>query len=136
MAVNLFRFYTTANEVVQDVRLWPSSAKLWPTYVTLGVAALSTLLATMTLIAYLWSTKASNRWNLARTTVTVGTLLFNIVMWAIAAFSLQSTSAFDGTGSQSLWSASCDSTDQQQSIFRNVVNLNQFCLMQVPLSRE
>ena len=70
---------------------------------------------------------------MARTSVAVAFVLFNIVIWAIAAFGLQSTSAFDGVGSQSLWSAVCDSTDQQHEFFGHEFNFGQYCLMQVQL---
>jgi hypothetical protein len=69
---------------------------------------------------------------MARVSVTIAVVVFNIVIWAIAAFGLQSTSAFDGIGSQSLWSAVCDSTPQQHEIFGHEFNFGQYCLMQVP----
>lgn len=131
MIANLVVFYETAQRVADGVRLWPQNAKVWPTYLTLGVAALSTILATVTLFAYLWGTKAANRWNMARVSVSIAFVVFNIVIWAIAAFGLQSTSAFDGVGSQSLWSAVCDSTDQQHELFGHEFNFGQYCLMQV-----
>lgn len=131
MTANLVVFYNTIGTVSQGVRLWPTSSKLWPTYVTLGVATLSAFLATATLLAYFWGTKYANRWAMARTTLVAVSIGFAIIMWAIAAYGLQSTSAFDGVGSQSLWSASCDATDQQHKLFGHAVNLNQFCLMQV-----
>lgn len=131
MIDNLIVFYTTANAVIHGVRLWPASAKLWPTYVTLGIAALTMILSTATLIAYCWGTKAANRWSLVRTGVAIAVLVFNVVIWGIAAYGLQSTSAFNGFGSQSLWSASCDSTPQQHQLFGHTINLRRFCLMQV-----
>jgi hypothetical protein len=131
MIDNLVVFYNTANAVIQGVRLWPMSAKLWPTYVTLGIAALSMILATATLIAYFWGTKAANRWSLARTGLAIIVLGFNVIIWAIAAYSLKSTSKFDGVGSRSLWSASCTATPQQHEIFGHTVDLPRFCLMQV-----
>jgi hypothetical protein len=132
MTANLIVFYNTATRVADGVRLWPQNAKVWPTYLTLGIAALSTFLATATLLAYFWGTKVANRWNMARVSVTIAVVVFNIVIWAIAAFGLQSTSAFDGIGSQSLWSAVCDSTPQQHEIFGHEFNFGQYCLMQVP----
>jgi hypothetical protein len=132
MVANLIVFYETAQRVEDGVRLWPANAKVWPTYLTLGIAALSTILATLTLIAYFWGFKAANRWNMARVGVTISVVVVNLFIWAIAAYSMQSTSAFDGIGSQSLWSATCDSTDQQHEIFGHEFNFNQFCLMQVP----
>src|SRR5271155_2133842 len=105
MTANLIVFYNTASRVADGVRLWPQDAKVWPTYLTLGVAALSTILATATLLAYFWGTKAANRWNIARVSVSIGMIIFTIVLWAITIFGLQSTSSFDGTGSQSLWSS-------------------------------
>ena len=131
MVDNLVLFYETANRISQGVRLWPQNAKLWPTYLALGIASLSAILATIVILAYCWGTKAANRWNTARTTITVGTLIFNIVIWGIAAAGLQSTSSFNGIGSQSLWSATCDATDQQHELFGHVINLSRFCLMQV-----
>ena len=131
MIDNLVVFYSTTGTNSNGVRLWPESSKLWPTYLTLGVAALSTILATATLMAYFWGTKVANRWNIARVTLSVIFIIFSIVMWAIAIFALQSTSSFDGTGSQSLWSATCDSTEEQHELFGHIVNFRQFCLMQV-----
>ena len=131
MIANLVVFYKTEQAVVNGVSLWPHSSKLWPTYVTLGVAVLSTILATATLLAYFWGTKYANRWNIARTTLTFVSIGFIIVLWAIAAFGLQSTSSFDGVGSQSLWSSTCDATDSQREIFGHVIDFHRFCLMQV-----
>jgi len=130
MIANLAVFYNTVGTISNGVRLWPEKSKLWPTYVTLGVAALSTVLSTATLLAYFWGTKYANRWNMARTTLTVVTIIFSIILWLIAVYGLQSTSSFEGVGSQSLWSSTCDSTDQQHELFGHVINLNQLCLMQ------
>ena len=131
MIANLVVFYNTAQAVANGVSLWPGSTKLWPTYVTLGVAALSAILATATLFAYFWGTKYANRWNIARTTLTFVSIGFAVVLWAIAAYGLQSTSSWDGIGSRSLWSATCDATDQQNQIFGHLIDLHRFCLMQV-----
>lgn len=134
MTHNLVVFYKTADIAAQGVRLWPSNAKLWPTYLTLGVAGLSTIFATMVLLAYCWSTKAANRWNTARFGLTVLTIGFGVVMWALAGGGLNSTSDFKGIGSQSLWSAACDATAQQLQMFDKTVDFRQFCLEQVPSS--
>jgi hypothetical protein len=131
MIANLVVFYKTEQTVVNGVSLWPQSNKLWPTYVTLGVAVLSTILATATLLAYFWGTKYANRWNIARTTLTFVSIGFIVVLWGIAAFGLQSTSSFDGAGSRSLWSSTCDATDNQREIFGHVIDFHRFCLMQV-----
>lgn len=131
MIDNLVVFYETSGTVADGIHLWPQDAKLWPTYVALAVAAVTALLATATLCAYFWGTKVANRWNMARIAIAVVSIIFSIVLWAIAAYGLQSTSSFDGVGSQSLWSATCDSTDQQHELFGHVINFNQFCLMQV-----
>lgn len=131
MIANLVVFYQTTGTNAQGVRLWPTNTKLWPTYVSLGVAALSAILATATLVAYFWGFKAANHWNTARVTLTVISIIFTIIIWAIAAYGLQSTSSFDGIGSQSLWSATCDATDQQHELFGHVINFQRFCLMQV-----
>lgn len=132
MVDNLVVFYQTADAAVNDTRLWPEDAKLWPTYVTLGVAAISTILATATLCAYVWSTKAANRWNMARVGATIAMLIFTIVLWAIAAAGLESTSSWDGEGSRSLWSATCDATDDEKNVFSGILDFHKFCLMQVP----
>lgn len=116
---------------INGIRAWPSEAKLWPTYVALGVSATSLILATMVLFAYCCGTKAANKVNLARTVLTVGMLIFTAALWALAAAGLQGTSAFDGVGSQSLWSATCDSTDQQHELFGHWINFSQICLEQV-----
>jgi hypothetical protein len=131
MVDNLVVFYQTADTTVNDTRLWPEDPKLWPTYVALGVAAVSTILATATLFAYFWGTKAANRWNMARVGVSIAMLVFTIVLWAIAAYGLQSTSSWNGAGSRSLWSATCDATDQQKNTFSEILNFHKFCLMQV-----
>jgi hypothetical protein len=134
MVDNLVVFYDTANTVINDTHLWPSDAKLWPTYVALGVAAISTVLATATLCAYFWGTKAANRWNMARVGVTIAMLIFSIVLWAIAAYGLESTSSWDGTGSRSLWSTTCDATDEEKNTFSGILDFHKFCLMQVQYS--
>jgi len=131
MIDNLVVFYETTSTIANGVRAWPQNAKLWPTYVTLAAAGLSAILCTATLCAYFWGTKAANRWNMARMGVTIASIIFSIVIWAIAAYGLQSTSDWEGVGSQSLWSASCDSTDQQHELFGHIINFHRFCLMQV-----
>ena len=131
MTHNLVVYYSTINAVAQGQRLWPTNPKLWPTYVMLGVAALSSILATIVLLAYLWGTKAANRWNTVRFGLSMATIGFLIVMWAIAAGGMQSTSDFDGTGSQSLWSATCDASDQTHELFGHTVDFSRFCLEQV-----
>ena len=131
MIANLVVFYKTARAVVNGVNLWPQSSKLWPTYVTLGVAALSAIFASATLLAYFWGTKYANRWNIARTTLTVISIGFVLVFWAISAYGLQSTSDWNGQGSRSLWSSTCDATEQQHELFGHVINFRRFCLMQV-----
>src|ERR1700721_1597160 len=125
MIHNLVVFYSTAKEVRQGVRLWPANAKLWPTYLMLGVASLSTILATIVLLAYFWSTKAANRWNTARFGLTMVTIGFGLIMWAIAAGGVNSTSDWTGVGSQSLWSAACDATAEQLQYFEHTVNFKQ-----------
>ena len=131
MIANLVVFYKTTRTVAQGVSLWPGESKVWPTYLALGFAALSALLATATLFAYFWGTKYANRWNMARTTITVVTIGFTIILWCIAAYGLNSTSEFKGVGSRSLWSSTCDANDQQRELFGHVINFRQFCLMQV-----
>src|SRR5579862_2049687 len=131
MTHNLVVFYATANQAYQGYRLWPSNPKLWPTYVMLGVAAFSTIMATMVLVAYTCGTKAANKWNTARFGFHLITLGVMVVLWALAAGGMQSTSDFNGTGSQSLWSATCDATPQTHEIFGHTVNFSQFCLEQV-----
>lgn len=131
MIDNLAVFYNTANVVLQGQRLWPVNPKLWPTYAMLGVAAVSSFLAGMVLLAYTWGTKVANRWNTARFVLSMTTIAFNFILWAIAAAGMQSTSDFNGIGSQSLWSATCDATDEQKNIFGHTINFGQFCLEQV-----
>jgi hypothetical protein len=131
MTHNLVVFYKTANVAAQGVRLWPANVKLWPTYLTLGVASLSAIFAAAVLLAYCWGTKAANRWNTVRFGLTVLTIGFGVVMWALAGGGLNSTSDFNGIGSQSLWSASCDASAQQLQMFDKTVDFRQFCLEQV-----
>ena len=85
----------------------------------------------MVLIAYCWSVQAANRWNTARFTLTVITVGFGLVMWAVAAAGTNSTSDFEGIGTQSLWSAACDATAQKLEYFDNQINFKQFCIEQV-----
>jgi hypothetical protein len=131
MADNLVIFYQTATTVINDTQLWPKEPQLWPTYVALGVAAVSTLLATATLFAYFWGTKVANRWNIARVSVAIAMVVFTIILWAIAAAGLESTSSWSGSGPRSLWSATCDATDDAKSLFSDVLDFRRFCRMQV-----
>src|SRR5271168_3584014 len=100
MTSNLVAYYTTRNLSNNGVPAWTNQAKLWPTYVALGVSGLSLILATFVLIAYCCGTKAANKVNLARTVLTIGMLIFTAALWALAAAGLQGTSAFSGVGSQ------------------------------------
>ena len=131
MTTALVSFYRTIDVAVHNRPLWPENTRVWPTYVTLAVAAINTILASIVLIAYFWGTKAANRWNLARTILTIGSIIFAIVIWAIAAASLKSTSESDGRN-WSLWSATCDAPEDQKDLFLGKLNFNQFCLEQVP----
>jgi len=134
MTHNLVVFYNTTGQVRAGQPLWPSSTKTWPTYVMLGVASLSTILATIVLLAYAWGTRAANRWNTARLGLTIATVLFMIIMWGIGTAGLQGTSdGGDGTGSISLWAATCDASDEKKGLFSSIINMNQFCLEQVIL---
>lgn len=134
MTHNLVVFYRTAQLVQQGIRAWPAQPKLWPTYVMLGVASLNTLLATMVLVAYFWSVGASNRWNTARFILTITTIGFGLVMWAVAAAGTNGTTEFEGIGTQSLWSAACDATAEQLQHFDKEINFKRFCIEQVPPS--
>jgi hypothetical protein len=129
MSHNLVVFYHTAGTVNHGQSLWPSSSKVWPTYLMLAVAGISTILATLVLLAYCWSTKAANRWNTARFGLTIFTIGFMIVMWAIAAGGVQGTSGDEN----SIWSVACDATDDTKTIFGQHINFRQFCLEQVSL---
>jgi hypothetical protein len=133
MTHNLVVFHRTATLIEQGVPAWPAHPKLWPTYVMLGVASLSAFLATMVLIGYCWSVRAANRWNTARFTLTVITIGFGLVMWAVAAVGTNNTSDFEGIGTQSLWSATCDATAQQLQYFDKDIDFRRFCIEQVRL---
>jgi hypothetical protein len=131
MTHNLVVFYNTADTVHEGQALWGANPKLWPTYLMLGVASLSSILCTIVLLAYFWGTKAANKWNTARFGLSLFTMGFMMVMWAFAAGGMEGTSGIDA----SIWSQACDATDQKKSIFGHEVNFNQFCLEQVvPLS--
>lgn len=131
MIYNLAVYYNTADDVSDGVRLWPTSVKIWPTYVALAVAIVSTKLAIATLIAYGWGTAFANRWNFARTVLGISVLIFNVIIWAVAAYSLKGTSVFHGIGPRSLWSSSCRASAQQHQLFGGTVNLRRICLTQV-----
>src|ERR1700736_3491761 len=127
MGHNLVTFYNTANTVSQGQKLWPDNPKLWPTYLMLAVASISTFLATIVLLAYFWGTRAANRWNQARFGLTIFTIVFMIIMWAIAAGGVQSNSGDETT----IWGVACDATSDTESLFGHSVNFRQTCLMQV-----
>jgi len=126
MGHNLVTFYNTANTVSQGQKLWPDNPKLWPTYLMLAVASISTFLATIVLLAYFWGTRAANRWNQARFGLTIFTIVFMIIMWAIAAGGVQSNSGDETT----IWGVACDATSDTESLFGHSVNFRQTCLMQ------
>jgi uncharacterized protein (DUF486 family) len=131
MTRNLIVYYNTATVVSQGQHLWPVNPKLWPTYLMLGIAVLSTVLAGTVLLAYTWGTKTANRWNTARFALSLTTIAVMVISWGVAAAGMQSTSDYNGIGTQSLWSATCDATQEQIQLFGHTVNFGQFCLEQV-----
>jgi hypothetical protein len=123
-------FYATTGTVIGGNRLWPAGTKTWPTYVTLIAAVINAVLSSLVLIGYCWGTKIANRWNTVRTVFSIGIIIFDVVLWAIAAGSLQSSSTFDGDKS-SLWAATCGIPQDQQEPFKQKLDFGKFCIKQV-----
>ena len=98
----------------------------------IGVGSTSLFLASVVLLGYLWGTKYANRIATMKAVIGVFISLLKIIMFAVVGglFYGQSTKIPPG-GQQSLWSVSCNATDSSKAVFSKVIDLGQFCSMQV-----
>ena len=134
-SVNLAKYYHTRNTVGPNGELlWPADVKIWPTKVLLSAGITSLVLALSVLISYAWGTKTANRVSTVRSIIGVGVSIFKIAMFAFAGGAFLGANKTSGQpGLQSLWTVSCNPSDQTNSVFSGTLNFGQFCSMQVRL---
>lgn len=129
---NLIVYNQTRDIKVNDAPIWPNDVKIWPTEVIIAVGSMSLALASMVLLSYFWGTKYANRMAMVKAVMGVGISVFKIIMFAVVGglFYGESTRIPPG-GQQSLWSVSCNGNDPSKAVFSKVIDLGQFCAMQV-----
>jgi hypothetical protein len=133
-SVNLAKYYHTRNTVGPNGELlWPADVKIWPTKVMLSAGITSLVLALSVLISYAWGTEMANRVGKVRSIVGAGISVFKIAMFAFAGGAFLGANNPGQPGPQSLWTVTCNPSDQTSSLFRGTVNFGQFCSMQARL---
>jgi hypothetical protein len=127
MLHNLAVFYATQGEIYHGTMAWPESPELWPSYLTLGTAGLSALLASAVMVGYICGTKVANTVNTTRTVISIVISVTTFVLWSGVVGSLSSTKGSE----KSLWGASCWVSEDKEDLWEKKINFYQFCLEQV-----
>ncbi|KAK0111139.1 hypothetical protein ONS95_001515 [Cadophora gregata] len=101
----LAKYYLTRNHVTADnQKAWVTPATLWPTFMLLGIAAVTFCMNLITLCSYVCGVGAANKSQTITTTLGIILLAVHFVSWAVAAglFRMAET----GTD---LWGYTCSS---------------------------
>lgn len=125
------KYYLTRNKVIAgDVHPWVTPATLWPTFMLLGIAAVTFCMNVVTLCAYACGVEAANKSQTATTVVGIILLGVHVVSWAVAVGLYKMA---HGTG-KDLWGYTCSSrADELQAQVQSFVNFGKLCTLQVSL---
>lgn len=123
----LAKYYLTKNHVIAgNQKAWVTPATLWPTFMLLGIAAVTFCMNVVTLCSYLCGVGAANKSQTFTTLVGSILLAVHVVSWAVAAglFKMAQT----GTD---LWGYTCSSrADEIQVQVNSFVNFGKLCNLQ------
>lgn len=131
----LRKYYETLTVDVNGQTLWntPDQTVLWPTYLTLVAAVLTSIFSTVVLIAYIWSTTTTaERIDDWRSRILWVLLIGKIALEIATSSGMYATGAHGpADGPQSLWYQTCTATQDDANTFSSFINIPQFCGMQV-----
>jgi hypothetical protein len=135
MSFTLRKYYQTIEANADGETLWnpPDRTVLWPTYFTLITAALTSIFSTVILMAYIWSATTAERIDDWRSRILLGLFLLKVALEITTSSGMYATGAHGppDPAPQSLWYQTCTATPDIATLFHSVVNVPQFCEMQV-----
>ena len=133
MAFTLHKYYETINVAADGQTLWnsPDQTVLWPTYLTLVTAIITTVSAAVILTAYYRNMTTAERIDDWLSRILLGVVFLKFALEVAASSGMYATGAHGPSdGPQSLWYQTCTATDDAASLFSFAVNIPQFCTMQ------
>lgn len=129
VAVSFNIFHATKNLAPRNnLPPWAPGTKLWPQYVVLSISCVTLVLCVGILIGYWRGKKIVEKYAAWSTVFAVSVFLFFIVMWIVAAVTLNS--AKQKSNGQDMWGWSCKDNKRKQ-LFQNDINFNIVCRAQV-----
>jgi hypothetical protein len=134
MAYMLRKYYQTLTVDVNGQTLWntPDQTVLWPSYLTLVTAVLTSIFSAVVLTAYLWSTTTAERIDDWRSRILWVLLIVKVAMEITTSSGMYATGAHGpANGPQSLWYQTCTATADDAKNFAPFLNIPAFCGMQV-----
>jgi hypothetical protein len=135
MSFTLRKYYQTLEANADGETLWnpPERTVLWPTYFTLVTAALTSIFSTVILVAYIWSSTTAGRIDDWRSRILMALFALKLGLEITTSSGMYATGAHGppDPAPQSLWYQTCTATPDIATLFQSVVNIPQFCDMQV-----
>jgi len=123
----LAKYYLTKNKIIQgNVHPWITPATLWPSFMLLGISAVTFLMNLITLCSYICGINPANKTYSCTSYVVYAMTGLHVVVWgfAIGAFRM-------GRTESSLWGFSCsDRADALQPLVQSYLNYGKLCTMQ------
>jgi hypothetical protein len=123
----LAKYYLTRNHIIDgNQKAWVSPATLWPTFMLLGIAAITCCMNVVTLCSYACGVGAANKSQTITTWMGIVFMAVHVVSWAIAAGLYRMAQ----TGTD-LWGYTCSSrADEIQVQVQSFVNFGKLCNLQ------
>ncbi|KAH7333211.1 hypothetical protein BKA65DRAFT_538908 [Rhexocercosporidium sp. MPI-PUGE-AT-0058] len=123
----LTKYYLTRNNVIAgNQKAWVTPTTLWPTFMLLGIAAITFFMNLVTLCSYTCGVGAANKSSTATTCVEIILLAVHVVSWAVAAGLYRMAE----TGTD-LWGYTCSSrADEIESQVKAYVSFGKLCNLQ------
>lgn len=124
----LAKYYLTRNNVIAgNQKAWVTPATLWPTFMLLGIAAITFFMNLVTLCSYACGVGAANKSSTATTVVGIILLAVHVISWAVAAGLYKMAE----TGND-LWGYTCSArADEIQAQVKSFVSFGKLCNLQV-----
>ncbi|KAL5330711.1 hypothetical protein ACEPPN_000230 [Leptodophora sp. 'Broadleaf-Isolate-01'] len=123
----LAKYYLTRNNVIAgNQKAWVTPATLWPTFMLLGIAAITFFMNLVTLCSYACGVGAANKSSTATTVVGIILLAVHVISWAVAAGLYKMAE----TGND-LWGYTCSArADEIQAQVKSFVSFGKLCNLQ------
>ncbi|KAL0633053.1 hypothetical protein Q9L58_008063 [Maublancomyces gigas] len=120
-------YFGSRTTTIDGLTPWPTSPKIWPTFMMMSVSALGLLTNAVVVISYISGQKAANDASSVASFFSGLSILTHLVVWAVAAGLFKQQNATNGVEND-LWSWSCSTTaDARAEAFKEVVNYDFLC---------